>query len=40
MKQRATDMNVEVVGGVMVRADGVHQLYVRDPDGYLIELFQ
>lgn len=31
---------VRVVGGPMPRGDGVMQLYVEDPDGYLIELFE
>lgn len=31
---------IPIVGGPMPRGDGVMQLYVEDPDGYLIELFQ
>jgi catechol 2,3-dioxygenase-like lactoylglutathione lyase family enzyme len=31
--------NVEIVGGPRPRGDGVIQLYVRDPDGYIVELF-
>jgi catechol 2,3-dioxygenase-like lactoylglutathione lyase family enzyme len=30
---------VEVVGGPRPRGDGVQQMYIRDPDGYIIELF-
>lgn len=31
--------NVEVVGGPRDRGDGVQQLYICDPDGYMIEFF-
>ena len=31
--------NVEVVGGPRPRGDGVEQLYICDPDGYMVELF-
>lgn len=31
--------NVEVLCGPRPRGDGPQQLYIRDPDGYLIELF-
>lgn len=31
---------VEILGGPMPRGDGVQQMYVHDPDGYLIEFFQ
>lgn len=30
---------VEIVGGPRPRGDGVQQLYICDPDGYVIELF-
>ena len=30
---------VEIVGGPRPRGDGVQQLYVCDPDGYVVELF-
>ena len=30
---------VEIKGGPMARGDGVMQLYLHDPDGYLIEFF-
>ena len=31
--------DVEIVGGPRPRGDGVQQMYVCDPDGYIIELF-
>ena len=31
--------HTEIVGGPRPRGDGVQQLYVCDPDGYVIELF-
>ena len=31
--------NIEIVGGPRPRGDGVQQLYVLDPDGYVIEFF-
>jgi len=31
---------IPILGGPMPRGDGVMQLYIQDPDGYLIELFQ
>ena len=30
---------IPIVGGPRPRGDGVMQLYVRDPDGYIIEFF-
>ncbi len=30
---------VEVVGGPQLRGDGVLQLYICDPDNYIVELF-
>jgi glyoxylase I family protein len=33
-------MNVVPVGGPRVRADGVEQIYIADPDGYIIELME
>jgi catechol 2,3-dioxygenase-like lactoylglutathione lyase family enzyme len=33
------ELNVLVVGGPQPRGDGVEQLYVCDPDGYIVELF-
>ena len=32
-------LNVPIVGGPRPRGDGVMQLYVCDPDGYIIELY-
>jgi catechol 2,3-dioxygenase-like lactoylglutathione lyase family enzyme len=32
--------NVVSVGGPRVRADGVEQIYIADPDGYIIELME
>ncbi len=31
--------NIEIVGGPRPRGDGVQQLYVLDPDGYVIAFF-
>ena len=31
--------DVEIVGGPRPRGDGVQQLYICDPDGYIIEFF-
>ncbi len=33
------DKDVQIVGGPRPRGDGVMQLYVCDPDGYVVELF-
>lgn len=30
---------IEIVGGPRPRGDGVQQMYILDPDGYVIELF-
>jgi catechol 2,3-dioxygenase-like lactoylglutathione lyase family enzyme len=32
-------LNVEIVGGPRPRGDGVQQVFICDPDGYMIELF-
>jgi len=40
MAERAQEMNVPIVGGPILRGDGILQLYIYDPDSYLIELFQ
>ncbi len=32
-------LNVEIVGGPRPRGDGVQQMYICDPDGYMIEFF-
>ena len=31
--------NVAIVGGPKARGDGITQLYICDPDGYIVELF-
>lgn len=31
---------VEILGGPMMRGDGVEQMYVHDPDGYMVEFYQ
>ena len=31
---------IELIGGPMPRGDGYDQLFVRDPDGFVIELFE
>jgi catechol 2,3-dioxygenase-like lactoylglutathione lyase family enzyme len=31
--------DVEIVGGPRPRGDGVQQMYVCDPDGYIVEFF-
>lgn len=31
---------LEILGGPMLRGDGVEQLYLHDPDGYMVEFFQ
>lgn len=40
MTEKAEAMGIPIVGGPMGRGDGVHQIYMHDPDQYLIELFQ
>ena len=37
---RLRDRGVEVGGGPMARGDGVDQAFVRDPDGYIVEVFE
>jgi catechol 2,3-dioxygenase-like lactoylglutathione lyase family enzyme len=37
---RLAEHGVELIGGPMPRGDGYDQVFVRDPDGYVIELFQ
>ena len=38
-QQHLRSHNIEIVGGPRPRGDGVQQLYVLDPDGYVIEFF-
>ncbi|HEX9921489.1 MAG TPA: VOC family protein [Anaerolineae bacterium] len=40
MKGRLEAHDQEILGGPLPRGDGVEQLYLHDPDGYLIEFFQ
>lgn len=37
---RLADHGVELAGGPMPRGDGYVQVFFRDPDGYVLELFQ
>jgi catechol 2,3-dioxygenase-like lactoylglutathione lyase family enzyme len=34
------DRGVEADGGPMARGDGVDQAFLRDPDGYVVEVFE
>jgi catechol 2,3-dioxygenase-like lactoylglutathione lyase family enzyme len=36
---RLSDHGVPLIGGPMPRGDGYDQVFMRDPDGYVIELF-
>ncbi|MBA2680439.1 MAG: VOC family protein [Ktedonobacteraceae bacterium] len=37
--QHLHTLNVEIVGGPRPRGDGVQQIFLCDPDGYMLELF-
>jgi len=37
---RLVENGVPLIGGPMPRGDGVTQVFFRDPDGYILELFQ
>jgi catechol 2,3-dioxygenase-like lactoylglutathione lyase family enzyme len=37
---RLADNGVPLAGGPMARGDGYVQVFFRDPDGYVLELFQ
>jgi catechol 2,3-dioxygenase-like lactoylglutathione lyase family enzyme len=37
---RLAEHGVPLIGGPMPRGDGYDQIFLRDPDGYVIELFQ
>lgn len=37
--QQLAETGTEIICGPRPRGDGVEQVYVQDPDGYLIELF-
>ena len=39
-RERLDGHGVPLVGGPMPRGDGYVQLFFRDPDGYVLELFQ
>jgi catechol 2,3-dioxygenase-like lactoylglutathione lyase family enzyme len=39
-RARLDEHDVQLIGGPMPRGDGYEQVFVRDPDGYVIELFQ
>ena len=36
---RLAQYNIEIKGGPLKRGDGVMQLYIHDPDGYLLEFY-
>jgi catechol 2,3-dioxygenase-like lactoylglutathione lyase family enzyme len=38
--RRLDEHGVELIGGPMPRGDGYVQVFMRDPDGYIIELFE
>jgi len=38
--RRLRDHDVEIGGGPMPRGDGVEQAFARDPDGYVVEVFE
>ena len=38
-KVRLEQYGIEILGGPMLRGDGVEQMYLHDPDGYLLEFF-
>ena len=38
-QQRLRSFDVEIVGGPRQRGDGVMQMYILDPDNYVVELF-
>jgi catechol 2,3-dioxygenase-like lactoylglutathione lyase family enzyme len=38
--RRLAEHGVDLIGGPMPRGDGYEQVFMRDPDGYVIELFQ
>jgi len=39
-RARLDEHGVPLIGGPMARGDGYDQVFLRDPDGYVIELFQ
>lgn len=38
--KRLSDHGIELIGGPMPRGDGYDQVFLFDPDGYVIELFE
>jgi hypothetical protein len=40
MKARLEQYNIELVAGPLLRGDGAEQIYIQDPDGYMLEFFQ
>ena len=40
MLARIAGRGVEIGGGPMARGDGVDQAFLRDPDGYVVEVFE
>lgn len=38
-RRHLDQLEVPIVGGPQARGDGITQLYIRDPDGYVIEIF-
>ncbi len=40
IKARLAEHGVEITGGPIMRGDGVEQMYVLDPDGFMVEFFQ
>ena len=40
VKSRLDQYGIEIKGGPMLRGDGVLQLYLHDPDDYMLEFFQ
>jgi catechol 2,3-dioxygenase-like lactoylglutathione lyase family enzyme len=39
-RARLDENGVALIGGPMPRGDGYEQVFLRDPDGYVIELFE
>jgi len=37
--KKLSELGIEIVAGPQSRPDGPRQLYIYDPDGYLVELF-
>lgn len=40
VKNRLADHGIELAGGPLARGDGFMQIWLLDPDGYMIEFFQ